>query len=524
MLLKTFEKQDYSGGLNSTASLREVAPNEATVLKNWDITYQGQLRRRDGLTRVGDASSGPILGAEAFIRDGGADMVRAHASSIEYLAGTVWTPLMNTLIGSKMVWLENVQALNSIFASNEDNQLMYWDRSSTTLNGAFTVLPNAPHGNVQRWYKNFLFHLNNVKVGSQTYSEDLFWSNLGDPTTYDTVNNHTKVPGDGKLITAVPMGTTLVLFKERSVQYLTGFGNASWQITGNASSYNSVSEEIGCIAPRGACQVGDEVWFIDNQARIRRITKTDNDAFRHDVISKKIQASLDGINKGQLSQAIAWSWNNKVYFHVPNGSDNVNSLTFVFDILASRRVSTNPYFPEEAWTTYDNWKMSCAFTYPSTLTLDLYMGDALSGKVYKHFGVDDDGVAINAIFEDGNNDFGLPDQFKNYKMGRITADAGTGDTNVFMDTSIDSLPYINIGTLNLLATGSTVGPTGNARCGPTGSARCGGRVQNELRYTYDQNSQYPLGKRIRHRIRHNGLGQQPIVNSYTSSYKPRALR
>jgi len=44
---------DYSGGLNDTAHQREIKRNEASLLRNWDITYKASLKRRTGLTNVG---------------------------------------------------------------------------------------------------------------------------------------------------------------------------------------------------------------------------------------------------------------------------------------------------------------------------------------------------------------------------------------------------------------------------------------------------------------------------------------
>src|SRR5436190_1071841 len=128
MQLKTYLKSDYSGGLNSTASLREVALNEATVLQNWDITYQGQLRRRDGLTLIGGAAPGsPNTGLAAFIRDGGIDMLRTYSTNLQYLSGGSWTTLANNLTAGNPMWFENVQILGRIYFGNVDNVLQYWD-------------------------------------------------------------------------------------------------------------------------------------------------------------------------------------------------------------------------------------------------------------------------------------------------------------------------------------------------------------------------------------------------------------
>lgn len=523
MILSTYDKTDYSGGLNSTASLREIAPNEATVLQNWDITYQGQLRRRDGLTLIGGVPNSPNTGFGAFIRDTGIDLLRSWGTNLEFLSGVTWQALANNIVAGNPLWMENVQVNGKLYIGNTDNALKSWDRSSTTLNSALVAPTNSsnpvPHGNVMIWFNNFMFILNKVKVGSTLFTEDIFWSALGDPDTYDTTDDHTTVPGDGQLITAVPLGNNLVLFKERSVQYLSGFSDQTFTITGSASQYNSVSEEVGCIAPRGACQVGNEVWFIDNQARIRRVLQTDFDAFRHDVISVKIQASLDNINKGQLEKAVIWTHNNKVYCAVPNGTDTVNSIVFVFDILASIRNQE-----DEAWTTYTGWSPSMAVSYPTDITMDLYIADQVTGAIYLHKGLDDNGVAINAVFEDGNFDYQLPEVYKNYKFGYSSGQSSISNTVVFIDSSMDGSPYVNGGTLTFTSTGTKVGPTGDAKCGPTGNAKCGGNIQTTARFFYDQNGQIPFSKRIRHRIWHNTAGQQPTVNAFTSHYKPRALR
>lgn len=614
MKLATFLKSDYSGGLNSTASLREIAPNEATVLQNWDITYQGQLRRRDGLTIVGAAPASPCTGLGAFIRDAGIDMLRNWSTNLEYLNGASWAKIADYLTAGNRLWMENVQIKGRIYIGNTDNPLQYWDRGatvgtlgSTTFTGSglndatyggnyigngqtyvvqidgtgtpdtfkwsddggstwkatgvhivagaitlnhgvtitfaattghtstnhwnitptgvlTTVASNPPHGNVMIWFNNFMFILNNVKVSSTLYTEDIFWSSLGDPNTYDTTTDHTTVPGDGQLITAVPLGDNLVLFKERSIQYLTGFSNNSFAIASNASSYASASEEVGCLAPYGACQVGNEVWFIDNEANIRRVTRTDFDAFRHDIVSTKIRASLNKINKGQIAKAQMWVWDNKVFCSLPNGTDTVNSIVFVFDILASRRISQSPYFPEEAWTSYTGWNPARAITYPTNITMDMYIGDAVTGAVYKHAGRDDNGIAINAIFEDGNTDYKIPETYKNYFFGYLSAESGSGETDINIDSSMDGNSYVNCGVLSLTSSGSLVGPTGNARCGPTGNARCGGSVEAETRFFYNLNGQIPLAKRIRHRISHNAANQQPNINAFTSHYRPRAIR
>jgi hypothetical protein len=54
MRLNTYTQNDYSGGLNDTTDDKQTKRNEASLLRNWDITYQGQLKKRPGITLVGN--------------------------------------------------------------------------------------------------------------------------------------------------------------------------------------------------------------------------------------------------------------------------------------------------------------------------------------------------------------------------------------------------------------------------------------------------------------------------------------
>lgn len=53
MKTKVIYYDDFSGGLNDTANQRRIGRTEASLLRNWDITFQGSLKRRDGLTETG---------------------------------------------------------------------------------------------------------------------------------------------------------------------------------------------------------------------------------------------------------------------------------------------------------------------------------------------------------------------------------------------------------------------------------------------------------------------------------------
>lgn len=545
---QTYYQQDYSGGLHDTASPLEIAVNEASKLRNWDITYQGQLVRRDGLTLLGNKiSNNPILSGAAFIRTLGVDLLITESTNLWFLNGSSFSQLADNLV-AEPVWFENVEVYEKIFLSSENNPLSFWDRVSTTVDMALTdiaasTLTTVPHGNVVVWYKNHLFTLNNVNVGGVKYANSLYWANIGDPTlatSWDVINNTFQAPGDGRLITAVPLGDQLILFKERAIQYLTGWGNNSWQITESSSDVSSLDERIGCPAVRGAVRVGNEVWFVDQEANIRRIYQTDFNALRRDIISTKIQGTLSGINKSQLSKCVAWSNNQKVYFAFPNGTDTSNSILCVFDLIASKRTTQNPYAPlyEEAWTTITGWFPSVIFDYPTSTTPDLIIGDATTGQVYKKSGLDDNGVAIDARW-DGKQDFyGEENAFKTFGFGYIRGQSSGGLVPVDIWGSLDSSAGAKLGVLNLQTGGSKLGPTGQFLLGPTGKNQLGGAAQNEQKFFFSSGGAHAyngatvpsvggsscVGKSVLMSIRHNIAGQKPTVNGYSVHFRDRTLR
>lgn len=527
MKLLTQYQSDYSGGLNNTDAPSEIADNEASLLRNWDITYEGKLKRRDGTTLVGASlGSNAITGIGGFVRDSGQDIVTTESTNLYYLNGVNWSKIADGLTNTTGLtfWFENVQAKGKIYFANEDNVLRSWDRASTTLNTCITAAAaSVPHGNGMKWAKNYMFHFNNVNVSGTKAAHTIYWSALGDPTTYDTTNDKADVPGDGRLITAVDLGDVMVIFKERAIQYLTGYGATSWRISTTTSNYAGLDQQIGCPSLHGAVNYENSVWFVDNHGQIRRVVQTDFDKFRTELVSTKIQTTLSGINKAQLSKVFAWANNNKIYFAYPNGSDTYNSLLCVYDVIAARREALAGR-KAEAWTTYTGWTPSVMTSYASSSTPDLYWGDATTGKVYKHTGYDDNGVAIDARFDSKDYHHGKPEQYKQYKLGYIRGTAGTGVTeSVNVYASISGSPFTIVQTLDLVTTGNTLGPTGNFYLGPTGTAVLGGGTDTEEEWFYGSNIN-PLGKRIKISLRHAVTAQQPTVGVFSNHFRPRELR
>lgn len=516
--LSTLYTTDFSGGLNTTAHQKQIERNESSRIENWDITNKGQLKRRDGLIQVGASLGGKVDGLHSYLRTTGlADLLAIKGGTLYYLNVNTWTALDNGFTSGNLTWMENVALVNKVFISNEDDTLHSWDRTSTTYNSCLTDLGSAkPHGNVMRWHKNHLFHLNNVNVSGTKYPHRMYWSDLADPTTYNTGTDFVDVPAGGRLITAVDMGDYLVLFKEHAIQYLSGWGSTDWQITDSASNVANIDESIGCIAPRGATRVGNEIWFMDDEGIIRRIYQTDFDAFRRDVISTKLEKTLAGINKVQLAKTIATTWNDKVYFAVPTGSSVNNNLILVFDLKASKRTGS------EAWTTYTGWTPTLFTHHITSTTPDLYIGDVYGG-IYRHDGKDDNGVAIAARWDGREDDFDRPERDKRFKFGYITAPA-LEDVDIGIYSSVDNGSFSFMGNINITPLGGTLEPSGDFKLFPTGTtAILAGGGSSEFKYYFSSGGGKVAGKTQKFSIRHAVANQQPVINGYTAHFKERAL-
>jgi len=519
MRLSSYYHEDYSGGLNTTAREGRIDRSEASLIRNWDITNAGQLVRRRGTIQVGDTLGDEIDGLHFYKRKGGGkDLMLMEGGDLRYLNSAVWDALDTGFTSGVKTWMVNCPLDDRVYISNDNDTMHYWDRASVVTNACLTDLGAAvPHGNVLAWHKNHMFTTNNVTVSGAPYPNRIYWSAIGDPTTWDTTNDFIEVPGQGNVIGLADLGDALVIFKERNLQYMTGWGDTDWRITASSSNVANLSEQIGTISPRGMTRVGNEVWFIDDEAIIRRIYQTDFDPFRRDVISTKLVGTLAGLNKVQLSKVVATSWNDKVYFAIPTGASTDNNLILVFDLKASKRTGS------EAWTTYTGWSPSVFALYDPSTTPELYYG-GIDGKVYLHTGPDDDGVAIDSRWDGRDDDFDRPERYKNYKFGYMSGRA-TDDINVGMYSSMDDASFAFLGDIDLTPQGGTLGPSGSFELGPTGTtAVLGGGGTKEFKYYFSSGGGEVTAKSAKMSIRHAVANEQPTINNFTIHYKERVLR
>lgn len=461
-----------------------------------------------------------ITGLSAYYKSSGSKYLLAtEGTNLWNLTSSRFELMDSGFTTSLDTWMELCPLNDKIYLANGTDYLHSWDGTSTTLNSCLTDLgASIPTGKVLKWHKNHMFMINDVALSGTTYYHRLYWSALGDPDTWDTSNDFISIPGNGNAVTLGDLGNALVIFKEHSIHYLTGWGDDDWRITATSSNTAGLSEKIGTLSPYGVTRVGNEIWFMDDEGQIRRIYQTDFDAYRSDHISKNIQGTLSDINKTYLSKVVATTWNDKVYFAIPTGSSTVNDTVLVYDILAAKRTG------DEAWTTYTGWTVGKFTLYKTSSTPDLYIGDGDSIAVYKHTGTSDNGTAIDSRWDGKLDDYDRPERWKRYKFGYISGPQ-ISDIDVGIYSSVDDAAFADLGDLNLTSTGGTLGPSGTFELGPTGTtAVLGGSGSQEFKFYYATGGGAVRGKTVRHSIRHATVDEVPIVGGFTSHFKERSLR
>lgn len=512
----TYRQKSYDGGLNNTASRRDIDRDQASVLENWDITFKGRLKSRKGLTQVGDTQSGTIYGAGVYKKANGTNyLVINEGTNVKYLNGASFSAVgtTSTVSSGQKMSFANVLVEDKIYMSSEDNGLLAWDGGA----GGLSAIASSISGNVILWYQNHLFHINNVNVSSTKYSNRIYWSDFGDPEAYTTASSFINLPGEGKAVTINILGDRLVIFKENSYMFLEGYGSSSWVLSASQTSIVNTDSSIGCVAPRGTVRVGaNELWFIDNQGQIRKLAQTDY-GYSSTVMSNNIQGTINSLDLGKLNNTVAWYDDDKIYFAVTTSGSTVNDLVLVFDRKASKRNGNN-----EAWTTYTGWTVNDLVSYGSSINPTLYVIGATSKKVYSHTSGADDSVAIDCQWDSKNDDYDMPERFKKYAYGYIYSQA-QGAENITIHAAVDGSTFSQVDSFSLDSTGTPLGPTGNATMGPTGSFILGGGSDLEEKYYFHDGGGAITGKTVIMSIRAS-VDQQIYVDTFTNHFLVRSLK
>ena len=342
---------------------------------------------------------------------------------------------------------------------------------------------NVPLGYFPAWFHNYLFVANTTN-----YPNRLFWSNLGDPTTFSGSNYVDINPGDSDSITGLGMlQDELYVFKKETIWGVTGWSGSSFSSTTIATqNTNARIMGYGCISPDSIIGTGNDLYFfsfLGNVPVIRSLKKTINGVtLGGGVISEDIAGTMGSINLNALTAIQGIFDGRYAMWSVPTGSSTTNNLIIVLDtwgIGTHKGVTTYP------WTTM-NGKNAGRFILSSISGKELpYFSDtAASGLVFKFDSSihSDNGspVVMDVKTRDFMIDPSRKNKWKYLYFKYLTGSAGSLQVNARIDQAAS---FGTQAIQSLQGNSPGLGPTGNFTLGVS---VLGGQMTSKSRVTFAQ--------------------------------------
>jgi hypothetical protein len=371
---KPIAANDFSGGVNLRDKSDAVGAKEAIDLLNVTFTDRGAVRTRDGLVdmtasdlsaRVNSMSSfqtaAGLRHLVAALDDGSLIALNPDGTPVSTIGGLAGSPCIFARFGSPLT--------EYLYAANGIDTVRRWDGASwadgsviATVNGtsgvampragAVCVTAQAPGQTAANNANNRLVatafgtNPNAGPGGTATTPSRVYWSNKGDPHTWETDgavvgtdlrgrNFMDLTPGDGEQIMGCCSWRELTfVFKES--KFFVFWGESTNTDGTPVFNYREVVNQAG-LATRHTLTAGrDGVYFVN--ARGVYVTTGGEPKLLSDVIKPMwtqdpdVYFLSDPINLTALDKARAHWHKERFYLACPTGLRTVNDRVLSYDI------------------------------------------------------------------------------------------------------------------------------------------------------------------------------------------------
>ncbi len=394
-----------SKGTNNLVSPSLIDDKEFSDALNIQYDEGGVARKRDGYVTVGAALTA-AKGLGMYVTESLRHLITIDNGTFKYRTTGAWTSVA-TISYTAVAEVAFTQARSKLYIWNGTEGGSEWD--GTTLSRPGTM-PKASWG---IFYQNL-----HIVSGVDGQRNRLYISSTSDASDFTnaatTLHNSTEVPGatvfagtganfidvrkdDGDRITGLGRFQDLVIvFKERSIYELSFDASSNPIIT-------PITGATGCVSHKSIENVENDLYFLSREG-IRVLGNEPNfaDAIRTNVLSIRIQPSMDSINPQNYSKANAHYFENKYFLAVPTTTSSI-MRTIVYD----RRF--------QAWSLWDNFNANAFVQFVDTTNRAyLYFLDDAGTQVFQYSAgtYSDNGVAINAYLVSKAFDLGNPDIMK----------------------------------------------------------------------------------------------------------------
>lgn len=447
------------------------------------LVDNNRITKRPGSTAIA-ASLGAfsILGLSEFEPAGGTKYIiacRDGGSNAQLYSSTGG---VFSSIGSA-----NLQAAAQMHFVEAANKLWGFNGVEVVdVDSALTVTRNragVPKGTFAFWYHNYLF------IGGVTANPNrLYWSALGDPTTFSGSDFVDINANDGDVLTGLnSLNDELIVFKNFSIWAITGWSGSSFAAT-TQTGQNTLAKAAGVGTPshESIINTGKDVYFlafVGGIPHIRSLVQTSfSKVLDAGVVSFDIETTMNGLNKTQLAKACAVYDGKYIYWAVPNGSSTTNNLVLV--LYPSKTFNTN-LGTLHSWVTWTGQTPSQYTVSTISGRAKVYYGDATTGGLVSELNTSvftDNGVAVSMTINSRDIAF---DQTKKTKYKYLylkyrTGSAGTLGINARIDQAANFGVQRN---LSLAGMSPGLGPTGSFTLGVS---QLGGSATSKTRVTFAQ--------------------------------------
>ena len=438
-------RRDFSGGSNTRQHASRIGENQAETIENFDIGIPGQTRKINGITLIEDLSDVAGTGALGFEPRGGTnELLVTHGQKLEGWTGTgtftehktdFTTGLQTTIVKATCSGTNGDVAIISN-GTDKCFQMLQNHTMQDMLDDNYS----CPLTSVLTFYRNRLWALK---------ANLLYWSDAM-PSTY--VSNTSSAPFDRTTNNfAVTVGAERALIGVRDTGLFCIGSDAVYGVNPSVAPAATDKPEkildIGCVAGKTACLVGDDVLFLAPDG-VRGVMRTQQDKLqlgRAEPLSYPLRAEFESINWANVSKAVAVYWDNKYFLALPTASATYNNEVWVY------------YPSQQAWMVITGWNVGAWAKLKVSGEERLYYIDSNDGSVYRAwYGTTNNSTAISATIIGREEDCGQPLVTKNGGEIEVEADvAGSGDS-LTVSVSLDGQAFQSLGTISLT---STTAPT-----------------------------------------------------------------
>ncbi len=299
----------------------------------------------------------------------------------------------------------------------------------------------VPIGKFAYWFHNYLF-----VSGVAANPSRLYWSALGDPTSFDSADYVDINANDGDSITGLNiLNDELIVFKNFSVWSISGWSGSSFDSTTQAGQ-NTQMRAVGIGTPshRSIVSVGRDLYYLSFRGNIPHIRSFNQTVFAQTVeagiLSDELEGTMSGLNKAQLNRVTGIFDGKYLYWAVPNGASTTNNLILVLNTAKSMQTSSGKM---ESWVLFTGANASQFFSSTISGQIRIYTLDtAANGNVYLFNDTSDyrdngTAVTMNILFRDILAHPAKQGKFKYLYMKYQTGSAGTLSINARIDQAED---------------------------------------------------------------------------------------